>query len=226
MTFLLNYLEILPNTPCTVLDAEIPIAEYCPLDLSSSNAELHELNIRDAEDCQKYITTILTRQNAKVAFGGYLEKRSLYEDKSNFGTNQRRRDIHLGIDFWAEAGTRVVAPLPGKVHSFQNNTTFGDYGPTLILEHTFGAHTFHTLYGHLSLESLDTKVIGMIVGKGDVIGRLGTPDINVGYAPHLHFQIIGDMEGNHGDYPGVCSKDSLAFYSRNCPDPNLLLRIS
>jgi hypothetical protein len=41
----------------------------------------------------------------------------------------------------------------------------------------------------------------------------------------LHFQIINDMQGKKGDYPGVSSKKELAFYKKNCPDPNLLLKI-
>ena len=28
-----------------------------------------------------------------------------------------------------------------------------------------------------------------------------------------------------GDFPGVCSPETLEFYSKNCPDPNLLLQI-
>jgi hypothetical protein len=55
---------------------------------------------------------------------------------------------------------------------------------------------------------------------------LGLPPINGDYAPHLHFQIIIDMENKKGDYPGVCSSKTLAFYLQNCPDPNLLLKIN
>jgi len=50
--------------------------------------------------------------------------------------------------------------------------------------------------------------------------------INGDYAPHLHFQIIIDMEEKTGDYPGVCSENKLEFYKNNCPNPNLLLKIN
>ncbi len=65
----------------------------------------------------------------------------------------------------------------------------------------------------------------MSVQKGQQIATLGLPPINGDYAPHLHFQIIIDMEGKFGDYPGVCSENTLAFYKENCPDPNGLLKI-
>jgi murein DD-endopeptidase MepM/ murein hydrolase activator NlpD len=85
--------------------------------------------------------------------------------------------------------------------------------------------SFHTLYGHLSRESLERKSIGQKVKKGETIAWLGAPEVNGDYAPHLHFQIIKDMQGMKGDYPGVCSKNKLAFYMDNCPDPNFLLKI-
>jgi len=34
-----------------------------------------------------------------------------------------------------------------------------------------------------------------------------------------------DIEDYEGDYPGVCSQNNLAFYSANCPDPNLVLKL-
>ncbi|WP_339838493.1 hypothetical protein [uncultured Maribacter sp.] len=60
---------------------------------------------------------------------------------------------------------------------------------------------FYTLYGHLSIDSLDGLFINKQFNAGEILGRLGTPNINVNYAPHLHFQIIRDLQGNMGDYP-------------------------
>ncbi|MEX0287859.1 MAG: peptidoglycan DD-metalloendopeptidase family protein, partial [Flavobacteriaceae bacterium] len=161
-----------------------------------------------------------------VAFGGYLERRNLYDSYENFeedGTDPR--NIHLGIDFWTRAGTEVRTPLDGKVHSFRNNNTRGDYGPTIILEHHVFNRPFYTLYGHLSLSSLDSLYVGRPFKQGDPLGNLGTPDVNVNYAPHLHFQLIGDLQGNNGDYPGVSNAADLDSYMKNCPDPNLLLKL-
>ena len=41
----------------------------------------------------------------------------------------------------------------------------------------------------------------------------------------LHFQVMEEMHGKIGDYPGVVKKEDLDMYLKNCPDPNLLLKI-
>ena len=213
------------SVPTTLLlDASIPMENYTPIDLSSSNPRLKNINIINPQACQDYIDEVLNRNSAQVAYGGYLEKRNLYADKASF-SGEMVRNIHLGMDFWASAGTIVNVPLDATIHSFSNNATIGDYGPTIILKHEIGNKTFHTLYGHLSLASLDGLSIGKVLRKGDALGTLGTTDINVNYAPHVHFQLINDIEEKKGDYPGVCSAIDLDFYSKNCPDPNLILNI-
>lgn len=209
----------------SVLEKGISIDQYCTLDLSVSNVAIADIDISDPKQCQTYIDQVLINNNAIVAYGGYLEKRNLYGGRPSFTKNGTARNIHLGLDFWTAAGTKVMAPLMGKVHSFQNNAKSGDYGPTIILSHEVEGVVFYSLYGHLSLHSIANLYVGQEFEKGTAIGTLGTPDINVNYAPHLHFQIILDMEGMQGDYPGVCSVDTLDFYAKNCPDPNLLLKM-
>ncbi|QLG46355.1 peptidoglycan DD-metalloendopeptidase family protein [Costertonia aggregata] len=221
-----HIIESIQSTSIPILDTEICAKSYVPIDLSTSNTELKNLDITRPEVCQRYIDTVLLRTNGKVAFGGYLEHRNLYSDKSNFGSSgDAVRNIHLGIDFWCEAGTKVLVPLEGKVHSFQNNVAIGDYGPTIILEHTYNRISFYSLYGHLSVESLNGLFKGKVFRQGDFLATLGTVDINVNYAPHLHFQIIRDIQDKTGDYPGVCTSNTLEFYSQNCPNPNLLLKL-
>lgn len=220
MAFLKN--SKLVEGPIPILNKEISITEYCPIDFSITNEELKGFNITNAEECQQYIDGVLKRQNAKVAYGGYLEQRNLYGTSARF-QGEQPRNIHLGMDFWCASGTSVMAPLDGKVHSFANNSDDGNYGPTIILEHQNPVSTFYTLYGHLSLESIVGLNPGQYITKGDAFAFLGAPEINVGYAPHLHFQLIIDMGKYQGDYPGVCSSNEILYYSKNCPNPNLLL---
>lgn len=222
MEHLLNVLN--STKSISILDVDIPISAYCPIDLSDTNRELEGINVSDPIECQNYIDRVLQDNGAKVAFGGYLEKRQLYKEAQLF-TSENPRNIHIGIDFWCTVGTKVLAPLDGKLHSFKNNAKKGDYGPTIILEHSVSGVTFYSLYGHLSLNSISGLEIGQNFRTGQVIATLGETAINVNYAPHLHFQLIMDIDGYFGDYPGVCSEMDLTFYIENCPNPNLILRL-
>lgn len=217
--------KILPNPgePVYILDSEIPHSEYCMIDLSMDNRALDGVELTDPVACEAHINAYLREKGARVAYGGYLERRNLYTDKPGFTNGQNPRNIHLGVDFWANAGTKVLAPQDGTVHSLRNNDTRGDYGPTVILQHRQGTTHWYSLYGHLSLETLDMLYVGQDLKAGEVIGTLGTPEINVNYAPHLHFQLIWDIGTYQGDYPGVCSADELNYYQNNCPDPCFLL---
>lgn len=225
----MNALEIILKSiqNVKVIDESIDHSQYIPLDLSATNIELSKLDIGNAIDFEKYIEKHLAKYNSKVAFGGYNEKRNLYKRSAVFNDSKtEERNIHIGLDLWIKAGTRVLAALDGTIHSFNYNTALGDYGPTIILEHKIENHIFYTLYGHLSLESITGIEIGNVVKKGQRLATLGDASVNGDYAPHLHFQIIKTIGENLGDYPGVCSKSDLGYYLENCPDPNLLLKIT
>lgn len=209
-----------------VIDAKIEYKQYIPLDLSITNEAFKSLNIDNALDFEDYIENYLTENNAKVAYGGYNEVRNLYKRSEIFNdTNTEERNIHIGLDLWIKAGTPVLAAVDGFVHSFNYNTGVGDYGPTIILEHKIEEQKFHTLYGHLSLESISDITIGDFYEKGQQLATLGDASVNGDYAPHLHFQIIKEITNSFGDYPGVCSNKDLTHYLENCPDPNILLKI-
>lgn len=209
-----------------VIDSTIPYSQYTPLNLSTENSALTGMDISNASCFETMIESYLDHHNAKVAYGGYNEVRNLYKRSIAFNdSNTEERNIHIGLDLWIKAGTSVLAALDGKVHSFRFNNHMGDYGPTILLEHQLENQTFYTLYGHLSLESIRTIKVGDFFTKGQQIATLGNSTVNGDYAPHLHFQIIKNIKDNLGDYPGVCSKSNLDYYLKNCPDPNLLLKI-
>ncbi|MBP6055544.1 MAG: peptidoglycan DD-metalloendopeptidase family protein [Cytophagaceae bacterium] len=185
------------------------------LDLSAMNTELNSSVYGNTSAFCEYINEKLA---GKIGFGGYLEHRVIYESHENFATASADfRNIHLGMDFWAEAGTSVFAPLSGVVHSFQVNPGSGNYGPTIILYHP--EENIYSLYGHLASSDLESLEVGMQVTAGQKLCHLGNPDENGGWPPHLHFQLIRDLQGFQGDYPGVCSMRDVAFYAQNCPDP-------
>ena len=209
-----------------VIAPEIDYSKYVPLNLSVTNPELSQHKLETAQDYEIFIQNHLDKNQGKIAFGGYIETRNLYQRSTVFkNTNSDERNIHIGLDLWINESASIHAALDGKIHSFQNNTALGDYGPTIILEHEVEEVKFHTLYGHLSEASLIGKKVGEIINKGEQIATLGLPPINGDYAPHLHFQIIIDMGGKTGDYPGVCNERTIAYYTNNCPNPNFLLKI-
>ena len=210
-----------------VIDDSIDYRNYIPLDLSVSNDFFSEQEISTSSDFEEFIEKYLAKENSKVAYGGYNEERNLYKRSTVFNDAEtEERNIHIGLDLWIKGGTPVLAALDGTVHSFKNNVGLGDYGPTIILEHAIENQTFFTLYGHLSLESIAKVEVGAAFKKGQQLAALGNSAINGDYSPHLHFQIIKNIGDYFGDYPGVCSKNNLEYYLENCPDPNLLLKIT
>lgn len=223
-----QFLFGISEQPLTVLDPTFSQNDYIPLDLSISNFDLNTVDVSSAEKLETFIKHHISSNDGQVAVGGYLETRGIYR-RSDYFNNvnpDEERNIHLGLDLWITGHTPVFAPLDGKVHSFKNNTNYGDYGPTIILEHNIQGINFYTLYGHLSLSSIDGLKTGQSFKKGKQIATLGDASVNGDYAPHLHFQIIKDMQNFIGDYPGVASKMDLEFYKLNCPDPNLLLKLN
>jgi peptidoglycan LD-endopeptidase LytH len=112
----------------------------------------------------------------------------------------------------------------------RSNDNPGDYGPTIILEHTVGSgagsEKFHTLYGHLSRDSLKGLKPGAAFMAGEPFAQLGTKRENGGWPPHLHFQVLLDIGKAKGDYPGVCKRSEQDRWLAICPDPRPLLGLA
>lgn len=208
-----------PLVPYTATD------RLLPLDFTAANTGLDPDILADTRAFSDYVDGKLAAAGARYGIGGYNEHRTVYSRSRVFdapdGGEPRR--LHLGIDIWGPAGTPVFAPLDGRLHSFAFNDAFGDYGATLILEHRLQGVVFHTLYGHLSLRSLVGKEEGQAIAGGTRIADFGPPPENGHWPPHLHFQVVLDMEGMKGDYPGVCRFSGRERFLKNCPDPAVLL---
>ncbi|MFV8226716.1 peptidoglycan DD-metalloendopeptidase family protein [Christiangramia aquimixticola] len=208
-----------------VIGGELKQEDFAYIDLSESSPDLLKLEVASSAAFDIFIAEFLKNRQCKAAFGGYNELRTLYNRSELFNNSEANRNIHIGLDIWVPAYSEIISPLDGKIHSFKDNANFGDYGPTIILEHCFEGRSFYTLYGHLSRESLKNIKEGQTIKAGEKIAELGNFEENGDYAPHLHFQIILDLNGYTGDYPGVVKKEDLNEYLSNCPDPNLLLKI-
>lgn len=197
------------------------------MDFTPANLELMSINLSDTVEFNQYVFEKLANSQKKYGIGGYFEHRAIYQRSEVFATDlEDFRNIHLGVDVWAEAGTAVYAPLEGKVYSFQNNHGFGDYGPTIILEHQLKGETLYSLYGHLKLSDLDKLEVGKTIAKGEKFCHLGPFPENGDWPPHIHFQLMWDLLGNWGDFPGVCSHREIEKFKNICPDPNLMIGYS
>ncbi|MCM0059527.1 MAG: peptidoglycan DD-metalloendopeptidase family protein [Algoriphagus sp.] len=195
-----------------------------PLDFTEANEALAKVDLSDTAKFNAFVFGQMETANKKYGIGGYFEKRAIYRRSEVFATESSNfRNIHLGVDIWAAAGSWVYAPFKGKIHSFQDNQGFGNYGPTLILSHQLGEKTLYSLYGHLSRASLSSFEVGREVRAGERICEIGPFPENGDWPPHLHFQLMWDIGTYWGDYPGVAAEQDLDYFRENCPDPNLLL---
>jgi len=194
------------------------------LDFTAANARLAQPEqLRDTALFDEIVHTMLAEQHATVGLGGYLENRVIYRRSPHFDDTTEARSLHLGLDVWVPAGTPVAAPLGGVVHSLADNNHFGDYGPTIILAHELEGRTFFSLYGHLTRTDLLGLQPGQPVAQGQVFAHVGPYPENGDWPPHLHFQLIADMQGRWGDFPGVAPPSERAYWAALCPDPALLV---
>lgn len=223
-TRLADYLATNPSVITgAVVDFNADTDKFYHLDLTANNRELSADTFSDTLKFSQWIDDKLNENHSRYGVGGYMENRTIYARSAHFDTEDEPRRLHLGVDIWAAAGTRVYCQLAGKIHSFNDNDNFGDYGPTIILEHDLDGLILYSLYGHLARKSLAGLNVGDNIIAGENIGSFGDTDENGHWPPHLHFQLMFDMEGRLGDYPGVCRFSEKEKYLQNIPDPQLIL---
>ena len=90
---------------------------------------------------------------------------------------------HWGIDIQANYGANIIASDSGTVIISEYNSSYGNY---IVIDHGNG---FTTLYAHMSSRAVG---VGAAVGKGQIIGYVGTTGVSTG--PHLHFEVSKNGE--------------------------------
>ena len=202
-----------------VVPFEIGVDQLLPLDLTANNKAVTEALVNDIDLFSAYIDQCLIDSGARYAIGGYDEHRTVYSRSRVFDDAEEPRRLHLGTDIWGHSGTPVFAPLNGVVHSFGFHETYGDYGAVIILQHEWEGGILH-----LSFHDLDELYEGKAIYQGEAFAHFGEPHENGHWPPHLHFQLIRDMQGMKGDYLGVCKFSEREKYLANCPDPGGILQ--
>lgn len=197
-------------------------SELMELDFSQSSPYLQHVDLRDTRAFHKLIFEQVLK--GKAGIGGFFENRIIYRRSAHYD-GEEARSLHLGLDIWMPAGTALFSPLPGTVHSLQDNHGFGNYGPTIIVEHTLEDETFFLLYGHLNGESLRQWQAGEQVAGGQLLAHIGDFPKNGDWPPHLHWQLMTDMLGHWGDFPGVAAPSDRDYYLQICANPEYILKL-
>ena len=213
--------------PRALFDFDLDRAGRCLVSLKKGEPGMEHAN--DAGAYWNWLRDKMTAEGARFAIGNYGEQRDVYAgEQFRSAASPERRSQHIGLDLFIDPGTPLHAPLDGRVLSVVDNAAQYDYGPTVILEHEAGTGgpPFFTLYGHLARETLARVKPGMRVKAGERIGSIGSADVNGGWAPHLHFQIITDRLGLSGDFPGVGQPSLWPVWSKISPDPDLIVRLA
>lgn len=63
------------------------------------------------------------------------------------------------------------------------------------------------------------------MSQGSKLAEIGDDPVNNSCPPYLHFQVLSDMSGYRGVFPGVCKPSEREAYLQRCPDANLILGI-
>jgi murein DD-endopeptidase MepM/ murein hydrolase activator NlpD len=207
-----------------VVDFNPATDQLYPFDFTAGNTALTATILADTALFSKWVNDKLSAGNCRYGIGGYNEHRTIYARSVHFDTVEEPRRLHLGVDIWGPAGTPIYNFYDATVHSFKFNDHFGDYGATIILSYNINGKVLHALYGHLSLASLQGLSEGQLIPAGKQFASFGIAAENGHWPPHLHFQLIYDMQGKKGDYPGVCQFSKRESYLANCPDPMQILK--
>ncbi len=85
---------------------------------------------------------------------------------------------HEGVDIVAADGARVLAPAAGRVMKVGLDE---GYGLMVVIDHGYG---LETRYAHLSSAAVR---VGEAVGRGDLLGFVGSTGLSTG--PHLHYEV-------------------------------------
>jgi len=95
-----------------------------------------------------------------------------------------RQGLHLGLDFIADASTRVPAAADGRVVGRGFDSA---YGNIIILRHPTATPYVYTLYAHL--QTFDVSLEQEVQG-GDALGTVGVTGTGSNNEAHLHFELI------------------------------------
>ncbi len=176
------------------------------------------------ERLHQYAKEIL---RADVLYGGYLENRKYlwrgsYMEPSKF--------IHLGLDFSAPAETGVCIDCAAELIQVYCDSPEESGWGTRLMFRLIDHPGYHLVFGHLRPSILYEHRGDDRFSPGQIIGYLGGPEQNGGWASHLHVQAIyGDVQPFLDDptaLDGYGEIDDLEALAWRYPDPMRFIKLA
>lgn len=203
---------------------ERPAATY-PAALVPYGDPTHPMTVKSAAEqpdaAQAIWETYCAESGVELGIGPFGEARTVYAGEmfvSRF-IEGARRTHHLGFDLFMAAGTEVFTPLPATVVSVEVEPDPLGYGCLIALRHEpEGCPPFVTLWGHLAHEAMGRLQAGDRLDAGALVGEMGAPAENGGWAPHLHLQLSTDTNLSATEILGVGEPRYLDVWAELFPD--------
>jgi murein DD-endopeptidase MepM/ murein hydrolase activator NlpD len=125
-------------------------------------------------------TTALPPPDDPPATGGVCPVAGPVSFSDSWGSPRSGGRSHAGVDMIAARGTPAVAIFPGVIHRIGSGSLGG---LSVWLRASNGDHFY---YAHL--DSYGDIALGDTVGRGEVLGHVGTTGNAPAWLPHLHFE--------------------------------------
>jgi len=203
---------------------EKPAATY-PAALVPYGDPTHPMTVASAaeqpDEAQAIWDAYCRETGVELGIGPFAEERTVYAGEmfvSRF-IEGARRTRHLGFDLFQAAGTKVFTPLAATVVSVEVEKDPLGYGCLIALRHEpEGCPPYISLWGHLAHEAVTRLKAGDRLEAGALVGEMGAPKENGGWAPHLHLQISTDTTLSATEILGVGEPRYLDIWAELFPD--------
>lgn len=73
-----DFLKYTVGKSVRLMDSEIDLSSYIPIDLSDSNVALESVDFETSKSFSSFINHFLKAHSKTIAYGGYMEKRLIY----------------------------------------------------------------------------------------------------------------------------------------------------
>lgn len=161
---------------------------------------------QDIAGADSAYSELVQRHGFDLGLGPWGERRVIYTAPffESVLAAGKRRNVHLGLDIFAPAGTEMFTPLAATVIAATIKPEPQDYGGLILLQHEpEPGLRFWTLWGHLDHASVRERRVGERLNAGSFVARLGDYAENGGWVPHVHLQLITVPYEDVGVIPGV-----------------------